>query len=101
MLFSGALAFLMLLWLSRGAIQLVTHIDYRWISAATLLVLVAIVLALTGWRGLLVALAATGIGLLPVMWGARRMNCMGVLLLPLTLSLAGYGTIVAGWLGLI
>ncbi len=101
MLISGALAFLMLLWLSRGAIRLVTHVDYRWISAATLLVLVSIVLLLTGWGGLLIALAATGIGLLPVMWGARRMNCMGVLLLPLTLSLAGHGTTVASWLGLI
>jgi TctA family transporter len=59
------------------------------------------VFLLTGWGGLLIALVATGIGLLPVMWGARRMNCMGVLLLPLTLSLAGYGTTVAGWLGLI
>ncbi len=101
MLVSGGLAFLMLLWLSRGAIWLVTRVDYRWISAATLLVLVSIVLLLTGWGGLLIALAATGIGLLPVMWGARRMNCMGVLLLPLTLSLAGHGTTVAGWLGLI
>jgi putative membrane protein len=101
MLSSGALAFLMLLWLSRGAIRLVSHVDYRWISGATLLVLVAIVLGLTSWGGLLIALVATGIGLLPVMWGARRMNCMGVLLLPLTLSLAGYGTTVASWLGLI
>ena len=98
MLISGGLAFLMLLWLSRGAIRLVTHVDYRWISAATLLVLVSIVLLLTGWGGLLIAMAATGIGLLPVMWGARRMNCMGVLLLPLTLSLAGLGRRwLAGW----
>ena len=101
MLMSGALAFVMLLWLSRGAVRLVTRYDYRWISAATLALLVGIVLALTGWGGILIALVATGIGLLPVMWGARRMNCMGVLLLPLTLSLAGQGTTVAGWLGLI
>jgi putative membrane protein len=62
--------------------------------------LVGIVLALTGWGGLLIAAVATGIGLMPVMWGSRRMNCMGVLLLPLTLRLAGLGTEVAGWLGL-
>jgi putative membrane protein len=80
---------------------LVTRIDYRWISAATLLVLVTLVLTLTGWGGLLIAMVASGIGLVPVMWGARRMNCMGLLLLPLTLALAGHGTTVAGWLGLI
>jgi putative membrane protein len=59
------------------------------------------VLALTGWEGLVIAIVATGIGLLPVMWGSRRMNCMGVLLLPLTLNLAGLGPTVAGWLGLV
>ncbi len=100
-LLSGALAFFLLLLLSRGAIWLVSHVDYRLISAATLVVLVGIVLALTGWGGLLIAAVATGIGLLPVMWGSRRMNCMGVLLLPLTLNMAGLGPTVAGWLGLL
>lgn len=101
MLLSGALAFLMLLGLSRGAIWLVSRFDYRWISAATMVLLLAVVLALTGWGGLLIALVAAGIGLLPVMWGSRRMNCMGVLLLPLTLNTAGLGPTVAGWLGLV
>lgn len=101
MLVSGALAFLLLLVLSRAAIALVSRIDYRWISVATLLTLVGIVLLMTGWGGLIIAVVAAGIGLLPVMWGARRMNCMGVLLLPLTLNLAGLGTPVASWLGLV
>jgi len=100
-LISGALAFVMLLLLSRVAIRVVSRFDYRWISAATLALLVGIVLALTSWGGLLIAVVATGIGLLPVMWGSRRMNCMGVLLLPMTLNMAGLGTTVAGWLGLI
>ena len=101
MLICGALAFLLLLWLSRGAAWLVTRYDYRWISAVTLLLLVGVVFVLTRWAGLLIAAVATGIGLLPVMWGSRRMNCLGVLLLPLTLGLAGLGPTVAGWLGLI
>jgi len=100
-LVSGALAFVLLLGLSRASARLVSRVDYRWISAATLVLLVGIVLALTGWGGLLVSVVATGIGLLPILWGSRRMNCMGVLLLPLTLQMAGLGTTVAGWLGLI
>jgi putative membrane protein len=98
---SGALAFFLLLGLSRGAIWLVGRVETRWISAATLIVLVGVVLAFTGWGGLLVATVATGIGLLPVLWGSRRMNCMGVLLVPLTLSLVGLGPAAAGWLGLV
>ena len=97
----GALAFGLLRALSRGAVRLVSHVDYRWNSAATLALLVGLVLALTGWGGMMIAVVATGIGLLPVLWGSRRMNCMGVLLLPLTLQLAGLGSTVAGWLGLI
>jgi putative membrane protein len=97
----GALAFGLLLVLSRGAVRVVSRVDYRWISAATLVLLVGLVLALTGWGGLLIATVATGIGLLPVLWGSRRMNCMGVLLLPLTLQLAGLGPTVASWFGLI
>lgn len=101
MLLSGALAFWLLLGLSRGAIWLVTRCDYRWISAATLLVLIGLVLAWTGWGGLLIAAVAAGIGLPPVLWGARRTNCMGVLLVPLTLNFAGLGSVVAGRLGLL
>jgi TctA family transporter len=45
--------------------------------------------------------AATGIGLIPVAFGCRRMNCMGVLLVPITLNMAGVGASVAHVLGLI
>jgi putative membrane protein len=98
---AGAVSFFLLLWLSRAAIALVRRVDYRWISAATLGVLVALVLALTGPGGLLVAVTATGIGLIPVAFGCRRMNCMGVLLVPITLNMAGVGASVAHALGLI
>ncbi len=101
MAISGGLAFLLLLWLSRGAIWLVSHVDYRRISAATLVLLLGMVVVLTGWHGLLIAVVATGIGLLPVLWGSRRTNCLGVLLIPLTLQMAGLAPTVAGWLGLL
>lgn len=98
MAISGGLAFLLLLVLSRGAIWLVSRVDYRRISAATLVLLLGMVLALTGWGGLAVAIVATGIGLLPVTWGSRRTNCLGVLLVPLTLQMAGLGPTIAGFL---
>ena len=96
----GALAFGLLLLLSRGAAWLVARVDYRLISAGVLVLLVALVLAVTGPTGLLVAAVATAIGLIPLLWGSRRSDCLGVLLVPLTLQLAGLGPAVAGWLGL-
>ncbi len=98
---SGVTAFFMLLLLTRLAIRLVARADYRWLSAATLALLVLIVALVTGPGGLLIAAVATGIGLIPALWGARRMNCMGVLLLPITLNMFGVGGRVAGWLGLV
>ncbi|HLF25638.1 MAG TPA: tripartite tricarboxylate transporter permease [Anaerolineae bacterium] len=98
---SGAVSFLLLIALSRLAIRVVERVHYRVINAATLAILVTLVAALTGPGGLLIMLAATGIGLIPTLFGSRRMNCLGVLLLPITLNLLGLGPSVARLLGLI
>jgi putative membrane protein len=98
---SGALSFFLLLLMTRLVIKLVSKVHYRWVSVGTLVVLLVIVIGVTGWGGLLVCAVATGVGLIPVLWGSRRMNCMGVLLLPIALNMAGAGGVVAGWLGLI
>jgi len=98
---SGVLAFFLLLLMTRVTIKLVSKVSYRWVSLSTLAVLLAIVVGMTGWGGLLICAVATGIGLIPVLWGSRRMNCMGVLLLPIALNMVGVGGVIAGWLGLV
>jgi len=100
-LLSGVVAFFMLLFLARLAVGLVERVDYRRISVATLVLLLAIVLLTTGPAGLFIAAVATGIGLIPVLWGSRRMNCMGVLLLPIAMNMVGAGGTIARWIGLI
>ncbi len=99
--FSALLSFFSLLLMTRVAIRLVGAIDYRWISLGTLALLLVIVIGMTGWGGLLICTVATGIGLIPVLWGSRRTNCMGVLLLPIALNMTGIGSTVAAWLRLI
>ncbi len=98
---AGGVSFLLLLGLARGVIALLGRLHYRTVSLATLGVLLLVVLGTTGLGGLLICATATGIGLIPVLWGSRRMNCMGVLLLPITLNMLGVGSTVAGWLGLL
>jgi putative membrane protein len=100
-LLAGGLSFFLLLGLTRGVIALLDRLHYRAVSLATLAVLLLIVASLTGLGGLLICAVATGIGLIPVLWGSRRMNCMGVILLPITLNMLGVGSTVAGWLGLL
>ena len=98
---AGTLSFFLLLLMTRLAIKVIGKVRYRWISLGTLAVLLAVVGGMTGWGGLLICAVATGIGLIPVLWGSRRMNCMGVLLLPIALNMVGAGSVVARWLGLI
>ncbi|MBN1484766.1 MAG: tripartite tricarboxylate transporter permease [Chloroflexia bacterium] len=98
---TGGLAFFLSLGLTRLVVRLLARVHYRWVSLGTLLVLLLIVLAMTGPAGLFVCAVASGIGLIPVLWGSRRMNCMGLLLLPIGLNMAGVGDTVAGWLGLL
>jgi hypothetical protein len=57
-------------------------------------VLVIVVAGITGWPGLAICAVASGIGLIPVLWGARRMNAMGILLLPNAISMVGGGNFV-------
>jgi putative membrane protein len=98
---SGVLSFLLLLVMARAATRIVGSVDYRWINLVTAVVLLAVVVGLTGWGGLLICTVATGIGFIPVLWGSRRTNCMGVLLLPIALDMVGAGDAIAMWLGLI
>lgn len=98
---SGALAFLLLDPLARVVIWLIERVNYRIASGIALAVIVVLVYAVTGWVGLGIALVASGIGLIPVLFGSRRLNCLGILLLPIACNMSGIGHKVAAWLGLI
>ena len=98
---SAATALLFLRPASRLMAWLIIHLGCRRLSCAALLGSLVIVLSMTGIAGLGVATVATGIGLLPVLYGGRRMNCLGIILLPLACNLSGVGTHVANLLGLL
>ena len=82
-------------------IKLIGKSSFRFLSFVSLLLVFVIVFAVTGWRGEFVMLVAAGIGLIPVLLGSRRMNCLGVILLPMACNMSGCGAKVAGWMGLL
>lgn len=100
-LVTGVVAFFLSLGATRLLIRLLRVVHYRVLSAATLGILLLVVVAITGPVGLAICAVATGIGLIPVLWGSRRMNAMGVLLLPIGLNMVGAGDAVARLLGLL
>jgi putative membrane protein len=98
---AGCLSFLGLRPLSWAVMTAISRVGYRRISWGALAVILVLVCATTGSSGLLVMLTATGIGLLPVLFGSRRMNCLGVILLPIACNMSGIGFTVASWLRLV
>jgi putative membrane protein len=87
--------------LIRGSLRLLRRLGYRRASGVAMSLLILVVGLQTGAWGLGILLVATAIGLLPLLFGARRMNALGVILLPLACNLAGYGARIADALGLL
>lgn len=77
------------------------RVPYRRVSGVGLILAVVLVWGVTGLGGLMVMAVATAIGLIPVLYGSRRMNALAVILLPLACNMSGVGTAVAAWLGLL
>ncbi len=101
LLLSAALAFMFTDLLARIMVRRLQRLDYRRLSLGALLLMAALVAGMTGGHGLLIALAGTGVGLIPVLNGSRRMNCLSVLLLPMACNMSGFGSRIGVLLGLL
>ncbi len=101
MLFAAGISFLLLMPFTKLCIRIVETIPFQWVSVIALFIIVPLVCYFTGQGGFWILLVSTGLGLIPVLFQARRMNLMGVLLLPVCLNMAGYGYYVVKFLGLL
>jgi len=82
---AAAAGFLLVLLLGDSYLDVVGNVNNVALSVGVLLFLCLLVLAFTGVVGLGVFALSTAVGLIPAQLGARRMTCMGVLLVPLAL----------------
>jgi len=98
---AGGCSLLLVKPLSLLTLAAISRVGYRALSFGALVAIFAIVGGITGIDGIAIMMVATGIGLLPVLFGSRRMNCLGVILLPMACNMSGVGTAVAQWLGLL
>ena len=96
---SGAASLLLLPWYARACAAITQKIDYHHISLGSILLLTAIVWYVTSWQGLVLMLVATALGLVPNFWHTRRIPLLAVLLVPVSLNMAGVGAKVASWFG--
>lgn len=101
MLYATGLAFMLLMPIIKIKLSIIKIYNIKTFSYFVIILTFGFIYFYFGIIGLFMTLVATGIGLLPVLFQARRMNLMGVLLLPVTINMAGYGDIVLKWLGLL
>ena len=80
---AGFLSYFLVLKIGKIFAEFFTDLPYKEIVMATILFITAMVFLFTGLTGLVVLTVATFIGLLPITWGVRRSQCMGVLLIPI------------------
>ena len=98
---AGAVSYLIMSPLTRGVIWLIGRFNYRYVSAVALAIIVVLVYLVTKWAGLFIMTVGTGIGLILVLFASRRLNCLGILLLPIACNMSGFGHKIADLLGLI
>lgn len=97
---AGAIAFALLEPLARGMRRWTRWPAWRWACGGALGLILIGVGALGGLPGITALVAATGIGWLPGWTGSRRLNTLGVILVPLLLRRFGLAPAVWDALGL-
>ena len=81
-LVSGILAFVAGVNLSKVFSKFVGKVDYRKLSFFILILLIVVNFVLTNFLGMIVLITGSALGVFCVMSGARRINLMGVLMIP-------------------
>jgi putative membrane protein len=79
---SGALAFLIALNISKIAAKHIPKLNYTILSLIVLTTLTIITLIFSNFLGFITFITATSLGIFTILSGARRINLMGVLLIP-------------------
>lgn len=88
-LLAAGVAPLLLMKLSSSIASLLHRVNYKTLSLGIIIFLTILTFFFTGPPGLLILFTSTSIGLLAPLFGAKRSNLMGVLMLPLILFYLG------------
>ena len=100
-MFSSSIAILILMPLCRSMIKTIEIHGLRRISIIGIVILCIVVVSLTGIRGLIVTFGSACVGFMPFVFGVRRINLLGFLLLPVACRMSGILDSVIAFLRLI
>jgi len=98
-LISAFLSFYLTLKISKVIAKNINKIPYKTLSFIIIVFIIILTFLITSYKGLTVLFVSTGIGLLPPLFGTRRLNCLGALIVPLTVEMSSFSGAVSKILG--
>ncbi len=79
---SGGLAVFLTLLIGKSFSKIITLVNYRKLVTSIIFFIILLTIILTGWKGILVLIVSTALGLIPAIVKVARVHAMGCLLLP-------------------
>jgi len=98
MLLTAGFSFLIVDYLARLIARIYHRLNISLISVILLVLITGVVYFIASVQGLVIMIAATGIGIFAVVFNTRRLNCMGVLLIPVVFNMFGWTDYLREWL---
>ncbi|MFT4249749.1 MAG: tripartite tricarboxylate transporter permease [Candidatus Woesearchaeota archaeon] len=84
-LIAASIAVPICMYLSRKTLLVLSKVNYATICWGVIVLITVLVLLITGWRGIIILVVATAIGLIPATKKCARSHAMGCLLFPVAL----------------
>src|SRR3989338_1966894 len=81
----GSICVFLTLWFARKFSKLINIVNYKYMCISVIIFVSLLVFVFSGWKGLLVMVISTALGIIPVSVNVGRNHAMGCLLLPVTL----------------
>ncbi len=97
---ASAVAFFLTLYFGKLLSGIHKKVEYSSISKGIIIFLVIMIFIFSGPLGLLVGTIATCIGLVPPLYGIKRVHLMGCIIFPIILFLMGWERIILGLFGI-
>jgi putative membrane protein len=89
-LIAAFVGWLLFLLITKGITKVIHKINTRYISLFGLIVMLTLTYLMLGWSGLLILAVATAIGTIPIVFNTRRIHCIGVITVPMMISMGGF-----------
>lgn len=86
-LISGAISTILALWFGRIFSRIISRVNYRMLVTGIMIFVTSLVIIMTSWKGLLILITSTALGLIPGIVKVQRTQSMACLIVPVILYL--------------